>query len=136
MRRLFISTCLSLIWAIPALAQDAPPAAPNAAQSQNAPNATQSQDDASNEVMQSIQQSIQTRLVQAGFTDIQMVPTSFLISAKDRDGHTVMLMVSPDSITQLEEASPSEGGGQDEDSGNGTPSVQPLPTDRSLHRDL
>jgi hypothetical protein len=89
MRKLLISTFVSLVWTIPTLAQDAPqgqPVAPNAAPEQNDP---------LKDAAQAIQRLIQARLASAGFTDIQMVPNSFLISAKDRDGHPVTMMAAP-----------------------------------------
>jgi hypothetical protein len=98
MRRLLISTFVSLACTIPALAQDAPQGRPVA------PNAVPDQSDSLKDATQTIQQRIQTGLANAGFTDIQMVPSSFLIIAKDRDGHPVTMMASPRSITQFEDS--------------------------------
>ena len=127
MRRLIISTFVLLAWAVPALAQDAShdqSAAPNTAQSQNDP---------LTEAMQSIQRSIQLRLALAGFSDIQMVPTSFLISAKDRDGHSVIMMVSPSSTGELGE----DGKGREQDDGSSdVPSGLPSTTYQGLAEDI
>ncbi len=119
MRRLLISTFMSLACVIPALAQDAPRAqssTPNAAQDKDL-------DEAPSATVESLQQSLQTRLALAGFTDIQMTPSSFLVLAKDPDGKPVMLMLSPDSVTELQVA-PGQGL-QDDDTGNDTSSDRP-----------
>jgi hypothetical protein len=42
-------------------------------------------------------------LQKSGFTDIQVVPGSFLIHAKDKDGNPVVMNVSPDSFTEMTE---------------------------------
>jgi hypothetical protein len=126
MRRLIISTLVSLVWAFPALAQDASP------DQSSAPNPAQTQSDPLVEAIQSLQKSIQSQLAQAGFTDIQIVPTSFLISAKDRDGHSVTIMASPNSVTEPEEG----GKGQEqEDDSSDMPSGRPdIPDHRLIER--
>jgi hypothetical protein len=119
MRKLLILTFVSLAWVVPALAQDA-------SQSESAaPNATQPQDDFLSEAAQSIQRSVQAQLALAGFTDIQLVPTSFLVRAKDADGNPVMLMLSPDAISQLQELAPDDAGGQDGSSNGDATSRRP-----------
>jgi hypothetical protein len=117
MRKLLMSTLLSLAWIVPALAQDASQGQPTA------PNATPDQTDPLKDAAQAIQKLIQAQLVSAGFTDIQMVPNSFLINAKDRDGNTVILMASPSSITKFD----GSGQGQDDDADD-MPSGQPATT--------
>jgi len=52
---------------------------------------------------QTIQQQVQNNLQQAGFTDIQIVPSSFLVRAKDKAGNPVMMVISPDSVTAVTE---------------------------------
>jgi hypothetical protein len=121
MRRLLISTFVSFVWIIPAVAQDAPKAQPAD------PNAGPEQSDSSKDATQTIQQLIQDRLASAGFTDIQMVPNSFLISAKDRDGRPVMMMASPHA---------SEDSGQSKDEGADAPSDQPNTTGQGLIEDM
>jgi hypothetical protein len=75
--------------------------------------------------VQSFEQRVQQRLTQAGFSNIEMVPTSILIRAIDRDGNPVMLALSPASLAALLESP----GGQNDGSGNDTPSRQPPATD-------
>ncbi len=50
---------------------------------------------------QSVQQKVRQNLEQAGFTDIQLMPSSFLVRAKDRDGNPVMMVINPDSIAAV-----------------------------------
>jgi hypothetical protein len=117
MRKLLMSTLLSLAWIVPALAQDAPQGQPAA------PSATPDQSDPLKDAAQTIQQLIQARLASAGFTDIQMVPNSFVISAKDRDGHPVTMMASPSDVSGLENSEPGQDDGADD-----MPSGQPSTT--------
>jgi hypothetical protein len=79
------------------------------------------QQDVVNQSVQSFEQRVQQRLTQAGFSNIEMVPTSILIRAMDRDGNPVMLALSPDSLSELLEVS----GGQNDGSGSDTPSRHP-----------
>jgi hypothetical protein len=44
---------------------------------------------------------IQKNLQSAGFTDIQVMPSSFLVRAKDQDGNPVMMVLNPDSVTAI-----------------------------------
>src|ERR1700680_5156058 len=125
MRRLFISTFVSLAWVVPALAQDSlqnQTAVPNTATA--APNTAQDQNDTLSQGAQSIERSVQAHLALAGFTEIQMVPTSFLVRAKDPNGKTVMLVLSPDSIAELQEGLSGHGGGQDGSPSSEAPSGQ------------
>jgi Ni/Co efflux regulator RcnB len=48
-----------------------------------------------------LQQRIHQDLAQAGFTDIHVMPRSFVVHAKDRDGDPVVFMLSPNSVTAL-----------------------------------
>jgi len=96
------------------LAQDVPDQAAAA-------RAAHGQQNVVNQGVQSFEQRVQQRLTQAGFSNIEIVPTSILIRAMDRDGNPVVLALSPDSLTQLLEAPD----GQSDGSGSGTPSRQP-----------
>ena len=46
---------------------------------------------------------IRDMLQKSGFTDIQVMPGSFLIHAKDKDGNPVVMNMSPDSFTEMTE---------------------------------
>src|SRR4051812_12670595 len=89
MRSLIILTMLPLVTAIPAQAQD--------------PTTTLNQAQSSPGDAQTIQQQVQNKLQQAGFTDVQIMPSSFLVRAKDKDGNPVMMVISPDSVTTVTE---------------------------------
>ena len=115
MRKLLVFTVISLAWVLPALAQDAPSQAAAAA------SAAHGQQDVVNQGVQSFEQKVQQRLTRAGFSNIEIVPTSILVRATDRDGNPVMLALSPDSLTELLEVP----GGQTDGSSSDTPSRQP-----------
>ena len=40
-------------------------------------------------------------LQKSGYTDIRLAPTSFMIHAKDSDGNSVIMSISPDSFAEL-----------------------------------
>jgi hypothetical protein len=50
-----------------------------------------------------IAQKMRDDLTKAGFTDIHIMPSSFLVRAKDSSGNPVMMVVNPDSITAITE---------------------------------
>jgi hypothetical protein len=86
-----------------------------------------------------IAQRIRSNLEQAGFTDIRMMPSSFLVRARDRDGNPVMMVVNPDSVTAVSEiGGGNQGSGQTtgmnsgrsestDSSGAGSPSERQMP---------
>ena len=134
MRKLLVSTVVTLAWVVPALAQDAPGDAsrdvPRDVQSQAAAaSAAHGQQDAVNQGVPSFEQRVEQRLTQAGFSNIEMVPTSILIRAIDRDGNPVTLALSPDSLAELLAVPGGENDGSGNDgSGSDAPSRQPAPT--------
>lgn len=48
-----------------------------------------------------MQDALKHDLSQAGFTDIQVMPSSFLVRAKDKTGHPIMMVINPDSVTEI-----------------------------------
>jgi hypothetical protein len=114
MRKLLVSTVVFLAWVVPALAQDAQGQAAAAS-------AAHGQQDVVTQRVQSFEQKVQQRLTRAGFSNIEMVPTSILVRATDRDGNPVMLALSPDSLTELLEVP----GEQNDGSSSDRPSRQP-----------
>jgi hypothetical protein len=48
-----------------------------------------------------ISQRLRDDLTKAGFTDITIMPTSFLVRAKDSQGNPVMMVINPDSFTEV-----------------------------------
>ena len=51
-----------------------------------------------------IARKLRADLTKAGYTDISIMPSSFFIQAKNSDGNPVTMMISPDSVTALTEA--------------------------------
>jgi hypothetical protein len=47
------------------------------------------------------QQQIKADLLKAGFTDVTMMPDSFLVQAKDKSGAPVVMMIKPDSVAEV-----------------------------------
>jgi hypothetical protein len=64
-----------------------------------------------------VEDALRTLLAREGFTDIEMMPTSFLIHAKDADGNSVTLVFSPDGSAQSKQV-PADG--RDDAAGGGT----------------
>ncbi len=52
---------------------------------------------------QNLPQSLRQRLTSAGFTDVRIVPSSFVITARDKDGRPVMMRITPNSMSFLTE---------------------------------
>ena len=56
-------------------------------------------------------QKLRDDLTKAGFTDIKIMPSSFLVRAKDSQGNPVMMVINPDSFTEVtQQAEPSVSG--------------------------
>ena len=52
---------------------------------------------------QNLPQSLRQRLTSAGFSDVRIVPSSFLITARDSNGRPVMMRITPNSMFFLTE---------------------------------
>lgn len=50
-----------------------------------------------------ISQRLRNDLSKAGFTDIKIMPSSFIVRAKDSQGNPVMMVINPDSMTEVTE---------------------------------
>ena len=48
-------------------------------------------------------QKLHDDLTKAGFTDITIMPSSLLVRAKDAQGNSVMMVINPDSLTEVTE---------------------------------
>jgi len=55
-----------------------------------------------------MRQKLEESLTKAGFTDIKIMPESFLIRAKDQNGNPMMMVVNPDSVTEVEAVTPNK----------------------------
>jgi hypothetical protein len=136
MRKLVMSTLVCLACVAPVMAQEAqravspvpddlasPPSkqnqtpAPKQSQSQNQ---VPQQDQSENQMptAQSIVDAVRTRLARAGYTNIEMVPMSFLVMAKDAEGNPVMLELSPNSVQEFKPGAPQDD--DDDTAGTGT----------------
>jgi hypothetical protein len=120
MRGTLISILISLVWTIPTAARDmmsdrgaqqAPANQAPAGQSAGGQSAGGQSTRGPSTSGQSIVQNFRSNLARAGYTDIRMVPNSFVVRAQDPNGVAVMLVLSPDSITVLTEAAPAEASG-------------------------
>jgi hypothetical protein len=70
-------------------------AAPSFAQSSQGQNSMSGQNPAQ------LRQQVRQNLADAGFTDIKVMPESFLVRAKDKSGNPVMMIINPDSVTAV-----------------------------------
>src|SRR5215831_12855356 len=46
-------------------------------------------------------QKLHDDLIKAGFTDITIMPASLIVRAKDAQGNSIMMVINPDSLTDL-----------------------------------
>jgi hypothetical protein len=46
-------------------------------------------------------QQVKADLLKAGFTDVTIMPGSFLVQAKDKSGNPVTMMIKPSSVTEV-----------------------------------
>ena len=53
-----------------------------------------------------LRQQVANDLSKAGFTDIKIMPESFLVRAKDSKGDPVMMVINPDSFTAVTQLAP------------------------------
>lgn len=73
---------------------------PGAALAQSTTGASDSGKSASaSQETKSLPQQIQTKLRDQGFTNVEVVPGSFLVSAKDKQGDPVTMIIGPNSMT-------------------------------------
>jgi hypothetical protein len=63
-----------------------------------------------------LQQRLTTDLQHSGFTDVTVLPDSFLVQAKDKTGNPVTIVINPGSVTEFMTADSS---GQDASTGIG-----------------
>lgn len=50
-----------------------------------------------------LSQKLRDDLTKAGFTDITIMPSSFTVRAKDSQGNPVMMIINPNSLTEVTE---------------------------------
>jgi len=79
-----------------------------AANAQNSSNQNQSTTNnngqqSSAQPAQNVPQDLQKKLTDAGFTNLKIVPSSFFVTAKNKQGQDVMMRITPDSMTMVTE---------------------------------
>ena len=67
-----------------------------------------------------LRDNIRGMLQKSGFSDIKMLPSSFMIRAKDQQGNPVVMSVSPDSVTEISELGTSGANGPGDNGANGS----------------
>ncbi len=93
-----LATAFAIALAMPAVAQT------NAAKQNSSPATTgsiASQSDNTQNASTPLREQVQQNLSKAGFTDIKVMPESFLVRAKDPSGNPVMMVINPDSVTAV-----------------------------------
>ena len=71
---------------------------------QNATNTDQSavyNGNSNGEAAMHIGRALRAELTKSGFSNINIVPTSFMVRATDSQGNPVMMVISPDSVTAM-----------------------------------
>jgi hypothetical protein len=53
-----------------------------------------------------LSQKLHDDLTKAGFTDITIMPTSLIVRAKDAQGNSIMMVINPDSLTDVAQHTP------------------------------
>jgi hypothetical protein len=61
-------------------------------------------DDGGQQVMQKIHDDLRAK----GFTDVRVVPGSFIVSGTDKNGQPVVMLIGPNSMTVLTPADPGD----------------------------
>lgn len=84
MRSFMLAAGLTLALAAPAFAQN-----------------SQGQNPTSGQNSANVRQQVRQNLEAAGYTDVKVMPESFLVRAKDRSGNPVMMIINPDSVTAV-----------------------------------
>lgn len=101
MRSLFLTAAALALAASPALAATHTAAGPEMNQSGTSSESAGTTAHMGSHGNQAIQQKIHKELSQAGFTDIQVAPESFLVHAKDSSGNPVVMAITPNSVTAV-----------------------------------
>ncbi len=120
MRSIFLGVGVVLAFATSALAQSPNSAQPSSPSSVPTPSqATGSISSQGQNSSTQIRDKVQQNLSKAGFTDIKVMPESFLVRAKDPSGNLVMMVINPDSVTAV-----TYGANQSANPGNSNPTSQ------------
>jgi hypothetical protein len=103
--RTFVIVAASLLLSSPVLAQNTtgtqPQQTPSAQASQDQNSTSQTSPAQDEHLGGKIAQKIRSNLEKAGFKNIKLMPSSFMVRADDQDGNPVMMVINPDSITEV-----------------------------------
>ena len=94
--RLILPTCASLALLAGAAVAQSP--APN---DNPQGNDAQNNNGMSDQEIQHGPQKLRDKLAQDGYTDVKIAPGSYVVSAKDKDGQTVLMTIGPHSMTMM-----------------------------------
>jgi sporulation protein YlmC with PRC-barrel domain len=73
------------------------------------PNAQNSTTPPANQAATNLGSNLRNMLQKSGYTDIRVAPTSFMVRAKDSDGNTVVMSVSPNSFAEVTDSNATNG---------------------------
>ncbi len=117
MRPFFITTVAALgLLASPAFAQNTSSSSPSPSPGTSSPSASNSSPPSASQLEQTLHQD----LSKAGYTDIKIIPGSFLVRAKDSKGQMTEMMISPNSVTEITAISSASSTNPSSANGNGS----------------
>lgn len=133
MRSLFLTAAALALAASPALAATSTATAAGPEMNQSGTSSESAQ--TSGQHNAALQQKIHQELSQAGFTDIQVAPESFLVHAKDSSGNPVVMAITPNSVTAVTAMSgqPGSASGSQATQNGGTAPMGSSPMTNSAH---
>ena len=91
--------------------------------SANPPASSSAQDQTNSAANGPLRKQVRDNLAKAGFTDIRIMPTSFMVRAKDQSGNPVMMVINPDSFTEVTAISPNNNNGNNNTASNNSNSA-------------
>jgi len=92
-RRLIVPACASLALLSGAALAQAP--------TQNGAQDDQNNKGMSDQEMEHGPQKLREKLAADGYSDVKIAPGSYIVSAKDKDGNKVVMMIGPHSMTMM-----------------------------------
>ena len=110
MRTILLATAAVLAMSPIALAQNTPDTQPSAAAQQTATQTQQKDTQTQQKDTQQLGADLRNMLQKAGYTDIRLAPTSFVVRAKDTNGNLVVMSISPESFTEVTSLNASSAG--------------------------
>ncbi|HET7885266.1 MAG TPA: PRC-barrel domain-containing protein [Bradyrhizobium sp.] len=97
MRTFLLTGAALMVLSQATMAQNPNSAQPNQPQS----NVTQSDNPNASASQQHLRANLKNVLEKAGYKDIRVAPTSFMVHARDSDGNPVVMAISPDSFSEI-----------------------------------